>query len=98
MAAVFHCKRHPEGIIRTTAGLVHFSAGLAVVDDETLAEALRQVPEAMGVTEHGAPPAPVKPPAPPVPAPAVVQPAAPPAPAPVEPVKPQPAKPRPQQK
>jgi hypothetical protein len=84
MTALFHCKRHPEGIIRTTAGLVTFRSGLAVVDDEALADALRQVPDAMGVTEHvpPAPPAPAPtPPAPPAPVPPA---------APVEPVKPTP--------
>lgn len=52
--ASFRCDRHPEGHIRTAAGIVHFRAGKAQVDDPGLADALRQVPAVFGVTEDGA--------------------------------------------
>lgn len=54
----FRCEKFPEGRIRTTAGIVPFSGGLAVVDDPEVAQALRAVPEVFGVTEVTEPPAP----------------------------------------
>ncbi|PRX90829.1 hypothetical protein [Allonocardiopsis opalescens] len=65
--AVFECRRHPEGKIRTSSGrLVRFRAGLAIVTDPELAAELRQVPAVHGVTEHNPPepPADPRPPAP----------------------------------
>jgi hypothetical protein len=56
--ATFRCEKFPEGKIRTSAGIVPFSGGLAVVDDPEVAQALREVPEVFGVAEVTEPPAP----------------------------------------
>lgn len=51
--AKFRCARFPQGTakVNTVRGLVEFRNGLAEVDDEQLAEALRAVPEVFGITE-----------------------------------------------
>ncbi|MGH3933645.1 MAG: hypothetical protein ACRDS1_01450 [Pseudonocardiaceae bacterium] len=54
--ATFRCERFPQGHINTTEGIVHFRNGVADVEDEALAEALRDAPEVFGVTEDAPPP------------------------------------------
>ena len=62
--SVFRCGRFPLGVahVRTAAGIVRFQDGTATVDDPTVAQALRAVPEAFAITEDG--PDPASPPAP----------------------------------
>ncbi|MFD0885298.1 hypothetical protein ACFQ08_12150 [Streptosporangium algeriense] len=59
--AVFRCGKFPHGDIpiHTTAGIVEFRGGRAVVDDPELIKALREVPDVFGITEEGRPEPPV---------------------------------------
>lgn len=49
----FRCARFPTGLakIRTTRGIVEFRDGVAEVDDEETAAALREVPDVFGISE-----------------------------------------------
>lgn len=57
--ATFRCGRFPKGRvrIRTSVRLVDFHDGVATVDDEKVAAALREVPEVFQITEDDPPPA-----------------------------------------
>jgi lactate dehydrogenase-like 2-hydroxyacid dehydrogenase len=60
----FRCGRFPDGLvhIRTARGdIVDFADGVAVVDDQALAAALRKVPEAFEISEDKPAPKPRKP-------------------------------------
>jgi len=54
MATVFHCRRFPTGeaAIRTRLGIVYFRDGRAVVTDDAVAAALREVPPVFQIEEE----------------------------------------------
>lgn len=54
--ATARCERFPTGEahIRTTAGIVTFIDGAAVVESPELVEALREVPDVFGISVVGA--------------------------------------------
>jgi len=57
MATVFYCRRFPAGeaAIRTRLGIVRFQDGRAVVTDDAVAAALREVPPVFQIEEENPP-------------------------------------------